>query len=95
MVSFFKKEKIFLSRSEFKKQALEIFETYGYQCQYCGGIFRDGLHPHHRVFKSQGGDDRPENIAPCCWKCHHDHGKLKNKKLISERDYDIIQSLSS
>ena len=36
--------------------------------------------PHHIIFKSQGGDDTPENLISLCRDCHDDaHGKGKSK----------------
>jgi len=85
-----------LSKSQFKKLALKIFETDRHQCQYCGLFyhpFKAPLHCHHRVFKSQGGDDQEDNLTACCWICHHDHGNLKNKRLITENDDAKIDEL--
>ncbi len=32
---------------------------------------RPGVHVHHRVFRSQGGSDLPENLDWLCSVCHH------------------------
>ena len=54
-----------------------VYARDNYKCRYCGD--RNGLHPHHIVFKSHGGPDTLENlITLCAWNCHravHD-GKL-------------------
>lgn len=31
---------------------------------------RPGVHVHHRVFRSQGGSDIPENLQWLCHVCH-------------------------
>jgi 5-methylcytosine-specific restriction endonuclease McrA len=49
-------------------------------CELCG---RTGHidPPHHIIFKSQGGDDAPENLITLCRDCHNDaHGKGPSKK---------------
>ena len=85
-----------LSKSQFKKLAFEIFERDSRLCQFCNrprSMYMSGIHCHHRVFKSQGGDDQADNLATCCWICHHDHGNLKHKKLITEKDNAKIDEL--
>ena len=67
-----------------KPLVVELFETQGYQCQYCGRIFPPGgkgpldcpLHPHHVKHKSQGGKDTLKNLNTVCWECHGNHGKI-------------------
>jgi 5-methylcytosine-specific restriction endonuclease McrA len=52
----------------------EIYKRAGYACERCGST-RD-LHPHHRVPKSRGGSNDPENGHCLCSWCHrliHDH----------------------
>lgn len=85
-----------LSKAHFKKRAFEVFERDAYMCQYCTrpkSEYMDAIHCHHRVFKSQGGDDSKENLATCCWKCHHDHGNLKHRRLINESNNSVIDCL--
>lgn len=40
----------------------------GEPCDECG--VRTGIHVHHKVFRSQGGGDVPENLAWLCGVCH-------------------------
>lgn len=44
-------------------------------CEVCGtAITRDAYEAHHRKLRSQGGDDRPENLLALCpgpAGCHH------------------------
>lgn len=39
-------------------------------CWGCPKPRRLATEPHHVIFKSQGGDDLVENIAPLCLTCH-------------------------
>ena len=60
-----------------------------YTCQYTGIDYKHipdqhALHPHHRIFKSQGGKDDLENLASCNWDLHSEHWKLKDRPLLSE-----------
>ena len=78
------------------KRAIKIFEAQDYTCQYCETQFSPDyapLHPHRRVFGSQGGDYHPRNVATCCFRCHGDHGSLKNKKLFFENDCTEMNEL--
>jgi 5-methylcytosine-specific restriction endonuclease McrA len=49
-------------------------------CELCDR-WQDIDPPHHIIFKSQGGDDTPENLISLCRDCHNDaHGKGPSKK---------------
>jgi hypothetical protein len=45
-----------------------VFARDGYHCKSCNSM--GPLHPHHIIFKSQGGADHPANLITVCWKCH-------------------------
>ena len=78
------------------KTALRIFQRDNFTCQYCGRQYppeQAPLHKHHRVFTSQGGKDDLDNLATCCWECHHNHGELKGKRLRHEKDDSKINEL--
>ena len=78
------------------RMAHKIFEEQDYQCQYCGREFvayQTPLHLHHRIFKSQGGKDDPDNFAACCSWCHNNHGNLKHARTIHEKDDTKINEL--
>lgn len=81
-----------LTKAQFKRRAFDVFERDGYQCQYCERTVFDP-HCHHRIFKSQGGDDSWDNLACTCFECHDRHGDLKDKKLFSELDDTKIKEL--
>ncbi len=40
----------------------------GEPCDDCE--LRPGAHVHHVIFRSQSGDDKPENLAWLCQPCH-------------------------
>jgi 5-methylcytosine-specific restriction endonuclease McrA len=46
-----------------------VFDRDNYTCQECGSNQLDKA-PHHIVFKSQGGEDAPENLITLCIVCH-------------------------
>ena len=70
------------------KDAIRIFERDNWICCYCGTQYSEDyspLHRHRRVFGSQGGTYKDDdNKATCCYICHHAHGSLKNRPLLSE-----------
>lgn len=39
-----------------------------YKCRSCG--HRSNLHVHHVVFRSQQGEDTPDNLVTLCNSCH-------------------------
>ena len=89
-----KKEK--LKGQAWRNRAKEAFKRDNWTCQYTGkqySEFNHALHPHHRVFKSQGGDDSFDNIASCSWEKHSNHGSLKNARLLNEHDDSKINEL--
>lgn len=45
-------------------------EHLGEPCDRCE--LRAGVHVHHRVFRSQGGNDTPDNLEWLCLTCHDD-----------------------
>ena len=46
----------------------QCFERDDWRCRHCGN--RNGLHPHHIVYKSQGGKDELDNLLTLDWICH-------------------------
>ena len=39
-------------------------------CQRCGKWVPPGTPPHHIIFRSQGGEDKLENLVTLCLECH-------------------------
>lgn len=87
MQSYVKVKKTRLKGAAWKRRRQECFVRDRGICQYCTrpkSEYMDAISPHHRVFKSQGGDDLLDNLATACVSCHYEHGRLKNKPLLSE-----------
>jgi 5-methylcytosine-specific restriction endonuclease McrA len=90
--TYFKKKKVKLKGAAWKKRRLECFTRDNFIDQYTG-LLCTAPHPHHRVFKSAGGDDKLINLATCNWDTHSNHAVLKNKKLKHEKDDTVINEL--
>lgn len=60
------------------KAALARFrlEHLGEPCEICE--LRPGTDPHHKVFRSQGGDDHATNLL---WLCRYCHDGVHNGRL--------------
>ena len=48
----------------------QVYERDGGCCVKCGRYVPPGTIPHHKVFKSHGGDDTLENLELLCMDCH-------------------------
>lgn len=63
--------------------ALHLFklQNLGEPCWICE--LRPGTDVHHRVFRSQGGGDVPDNFVLLCRTCHRDlhDGRLPHDSL--------------
>lgn len=67
-------------RKILKNRKKMVRRRQGYLCAKCGKYDED-LEVHHVIFKSQGGDDSPENLEVLCHKCHLAlHRKTKSKR---------------
>lgn len=54
-----------------KKLTNAVYRRDKWKCRNPMCEDRNGLHPHHIVFASQGGPDTMENlITLCAWNCH-------------------------
>lgn len=53
------------------KLATAVYKRDGWKCRYCQN--RNGLHPHHVIYKSQQGPDTLNNLLTLCWQCHRAH----------------------
>lgn len=55
-----------------------ILHRDNYKCKYAKGKCGEKLHVHHIVFRSNGGNDKPENLITLCERHHKDlhDGKL-------------------
>ena len=48
----------------------QVLRRDGWRCQLCGAM--SNLEVHHKVFRSQSGDDCEENLITLCTACHTD-----------------------
>jgi 5-methylcytosine-specific restriction endonuclease McrA len=55
---------------------LSCFKRDGFKCRHC--YDRNGIHPHHVIYRSHQGPDELNNLLTLCWQCHaaHHQGKL-------------------
>jgi hypothetical protein len=51
-----------------------VFDRDGWRCQAPGCTGRRHLEQHHVAYRSQGGDDSPENLVTLC-RFHHQRGE--------------------
>ena len=73
------------------KVAESIFERDGRRCVKCGSQANLERHPHHIIFRSQGGKGIKRNGATVCIYCHRSvhqgHETEKNRKwFVDWRD---------
>lgn len=54
-----------------KELSHACFRRDGFKCRHCNN--RNGLHPHHVVYKSQMGLDMLSNLLTLCACCHRGH----------------------
>jgi N6-L-threonylcarbamoyladenine synthase len=59
-----------------------VLASDNYTCQCCKGKHKDtNLEVHHKIFRSRGGSDDPENLITLCHTCHKSlhEGKINPK----------------
>jgi len=60
-----------------------LLETYGHQCQYCGGLSEDDkLEWEHKRPVSRGGSDKIANASLACRTCNQDKGSKTLKEYL-------------
>ena len=57
-----------LESNEYHQLCNEILDRDAWKCKHCK--YRQNLHVHHIVYRSQGGEDTPENLVTLCSQCH-------------------------
>jgi 5-methylcytosine-specific restriction endonuclease McrA len=57
-----------LNEKEYAELYRAVLKRDHWRCRSCG--MRSGLHCHHVVFRSQGGEDTKENLCTLCSSCH-------------------------
>jgi 5-methylcytosine-specific restriction endonuclease McrA len=63
-----KRSRVRLPLKEYKKLCELVHERDGWKCRVCR--FRQDLHAHHIVFRSQRGPDATFNLVTVCSDCH-------------------------
>jgi len=76
----------------------DVLDRDGYECRFCGVTneehqeeYKQGLHAHHIIPDSDGGDTSMQNLITVCLSCHHTlemtHARAV-AQLDSEEDAD-------
>jgi 5-methylcytosine-specific restriction endonuclease McrA len=63
-----KRSRVRLSPKDYKRLCYDIHERDKWRCIVCR--YRQDLHAHHIVFRSQGGPDASYNLLTVCTNCH-------------------------
>jgi hypothetical protein len=63
-----KRSRLVLSQDELMRARKRVRSRDKGRCRCCG--IRSGLHVHHIVYRSQGGDDAEWNLITLCHHCH-------------------------
>ena len=67
---------------------LKVFERDGWNCRHCS--FRV-VHPHHIIFRSQGGPDDMRNLITLCPSCHEAvHAKNLEIEVLTVLEENVI-----
>ena len=70
-----------------KELSTAVFKRDGWMCRHC----RERVcHPHHVIYKSQGGIDALNNLITLCPGCHRAHhdGKLEIE-ILEVLEYNV------
>jgi 5-methylcytosine-specific restriction endonuclease McrA len=67
-----KVKRIKLGKKIYRRLMKRVLERDGWRCQKCGS-----LEVHHRIKRSQQGNDSLDNLVTLCAHCHmEEHGQL-------------------
>lgn len=71
---------------------LQCFIRDKYRCRHCNSSF--GLHPHHIIYRSQGGLDELSNLITLCHSCHIDgvHGGKLILTVVNKTEDNVVVS---
>jgi len=70
-----KLKRIKLGKQMYRRLMKRILERDGWRCRKCGSL--ENLQIHHRIKRSQQGNDELENLLTLCAFCHMaEHGQL-------------------
>ena len=70
-----KVKRIKLGKLVYRRLMKRVLERDGWRCQKCGSL--ENLQVHHKIRRSQQGNDSLENLVTLCARCHMaEHGQL-------------------
>ena len=70
-----KVKRIKLGKQVYRRLMKRVLERDGWRCQKCGSL--ENLQVHHKIRRSQQGNDSLENLVTLCAHCHmKEHGQL-------------------
>ncbi len=70
-----KVKRIKLGKQVYRRLMKKVLERDGWRCRECGSI--ENLQVHHKIHRSQQGDDSLVNLITLCAYCHlEEHGQL-------------------
>ena len=70
-----KVKRIKLGKMVYRRLMKRVLERDGWRCQKCGSL--ENLQVHHKIRRSQQGDDSLDNLVTLCAYCHMaEHGQL-------------------
>jgi len=70
-----KVKRIKLGKEVYRRLMKRVLERDGWRCQKCGAL--ENLQVHHKIKRSQQGDDALANLVTLCVHCHMaEHGQL-------------------
>jgi 5-methylcytosine-specific restriction endonuclease McrA len=79
-----KAKRIKLGKRAYRLLMKRILERDGWRCQNCGSV--ENLLVHHKIRRSQQGDDALRNLLTLCAYCHlEEHGQLCYSAAATEQ----------
>jgi 5-methylcytosine-specific restriction endonuclease McrA len=70
-----KVKRIKLGKQVYRRLMKKVLERDGWRCRKCGSL--ENLQVHHKIRRSQQGNDSVENLVTLCAYCHmEEHGQL-------------------
>jgi hypothetical protein len=75
------RKRVVLSHREYELMRRWVMARDGWRCRVPGCIARTGLHGHHILFRSQGGDDTSHNLITICNQ-HHEDIHMSRLKIL-------------
>src|SRR5690348_8466363 len=83
-----KVKRIKLGKQIYHRLMKKVLERDGWRCKKCGSL--ENLQVHHRIKRSQQGDDSLGNLVTLCAFCHmEEHGQLSYSTLAARDHYSL------